>query len=751
MSMDQQSEDRIDLRDYIRVLSRRRWTVITFFVVVVFTVAIHTFTATPIYQATARIVIEKENPNLVSIQEVLAVDATGSDYYQTQYKIIESRKVVREVIDRLDLRNSTEFFPEPEDHFIANMKKRVADMFSSAKEWFSSLVRSGETPVADADPDSRDATLVSDFLSRVTISPIRNSRLVDVSVEARDPVMAAKMTNELVNAYIARNLETKLEATKDAVKWLSERISDERKKVEEAEQKLLQYKQDMEIITDFSSDAEKITAQKLATLNQQVVDAQSQRVEAETRYLQALSLENSPDMLDSIPEVLGNDLVKEIKKMEVTLYNRMSELSKKYGRNHPQMVAIASELADLRKRKAAEGRRVINSLKNKYKLAVAREETLKKALEEQKAESLEMNKKAIQYGVLQREAEGARNMYELLVKRFKEASLTEEMKTGNIRIIDEAEPPLLPIKPKKKLNILLAMIVGLAGGVGLAFFFEYLDNTIKSPDEIKQFFHIPYLGHIPAHAVSRDSEGPGEDLVVLESPKSSASESFRGIRTGIVLSSPDKAPEVLMVTSAGPAEGKTFTAVNLAAVMANSGSRVLLMDCDMRRPRIHKVFGISRNTGISGIISGNSSTKDAVVTSGVENLDILLSGPLPPNPAELLGSKKMVRLISELRSGYDRVIIDTPPITAVTDSVVLSAIADAVVLVVRTNETPRQVIQNGVEQLRSVNANIIGAVLNGVNAGRDSYYYYQYYYYYYGEDEKRKKGRGRKDGKRKAR
>jgi polysaccharide biosynthesis transport protein len=745
MSMEQQTEETIDLRDYIRVLSKRRWVVIAFFTVVVFAVAVHTFTATPIFQGTARIVIEKENPNLVSIQEVMAVDATGSDYYQTQYKIIESRNVAREVINRLDLANSEEFFPEPKDNIIANTRRWINDGVTGMKSWMKSLIKTEQKNTPAEDDAADDSQLVSAFLGRVSVSPIRNSRLVDVSVEARDPVMAAKMTNALVDAYISRNLEIKLEATKDAVKWLGDRMNDERKKVGDAEQELLQYKQDMEIITDFSSDAEKITAQKLATLNQQVVDAQSQRVEAETRYLQALSVENSPDMLDSIPEVLANDLVKEIKKMEVNLYNRMSELSKKYGRNHPRMVAIESELKDLRKRKATEAKRVVNSLKNEYKLAVAREESLKKALEEQKTESLDMNKKAIKYGILQRQAESARNMYELLVRRFKETSLTEEMKTGNIRIIDGAETPRSPIKPKKKMNLLLALVIGLAGGVGMAFFLEYLDNTIKFPDEIKQILHIPYLGHIPAHTpAGLNDTGPIDDLVVQNLPKSSISESFRGIRTGIILSSPDKAPKVLLVTSAGPAEGKTFTAANLAAVMANSGSKVLLMDCDMRHPRVHKIFEIKRNTGISGIISGNCSIKDAVVKSRVENLDILAAGPLPPNPAELLGSKKMAQLIEALKSGYDRIVIDTPPVTAVTDSVVLSAMVDAVALVVRTNETPRQLIINAVEQMKNVNANIIGAVLNGVNAGRDSYYYYQYYYYYYGDDAKRKKGGDKK-------
>jgi polysaccharide biosynthesis transport protein len=740
------NEDTIDLRDYIRVLIKRRWTVTAFFTVTFLAAAIYSFTAIPIFQATARIIIEKENPNLVSIQEVMAVDATGTDYYQTQYKIIESRAVAREVIQRMDLKNSREFFPEPKNNVVARAARAVTESWTGVRKWWVGLIRGNDPKPADQGEDLENSGLVSAFLGRISVNPIRNSRLVDVSVEAKDQAMAAKMTNALVDAYISQNLEIKLKAARDGVKWLSERIDEERRKVEDTERKLLQYKEENAIITDFSSDTEKITAEKLASLNQQVVDAQSRRVEAETRYLQAVSLENNPDMLDSVSEVLNNDLVKEIKKMEVALYNRMSDLSRKYGKNHPQMVAVESELADLRKRKAVEAKRVVSSLRNEFKLAVAREESVKKALENQKTESLDMNKKAIDYGVLQRQAESSRNMYEVLIKRFKETSLSEEMKTGNIRVVDHAETPSGPIKPRKKMNLVLALFIGLAGGVGLAFFLEYLDNTIKLPDEIKSLLKIPYLGHVPAVAANTDA--PAQkipfDLVALHSPKSSASEAFRGVRTGIILSSPDKAPRVILATSAGPSEGKTFNAVNLAVVMADSGAKVLLMDCDMRRPRIHKIFNINRNVGISNVISGACTLKEAIMKGPVENLDILASGPLPPNPSEVLGSQKMSLLLSELKQQYDRIIIDTPPITAVTDSVILSAMADAVMLVVRTNETPRQIIQNALEQLKGVNARIIGAVLNGVSPSRDGYYYYQYYYSYYGDDREARKTNHRK-------
>jgi exopolysaccharide transport family protein len=731
-------EEQIDLRDYLRVILKQRWIIIAFFAIVVIVVAIYVLTATPIYKASTRLVIEKENPNVVSIQEVMAVNASGTDYYQTQYKIIESRTVAREVIKRLRLDQSEEFCPPPKDDFISNLKNTISDFKNS----IISLLKTDETSKEkETEEYSRDSKLVSAFISRIEVSPIRNSRLVDISFEAKDPVLAFRIANTLASAYIDHNLEIKLSAAQGAMKWLNNRVYDERIKVEKAERALLRYKEENRIITDFSSDVEHVSAQKLAQLNTQVVDMESKRVEAETRFKQAAALIGHSDMLDSVPEVLNNELIRQIKSMEVNLYQRMSEFSKKYGKNHPQMVAIDSELKTLQKRKSQEINRVINSLKNEYKVALAKEESLKDALSKQKEELLDLNEKAIQYGVLRREVESAQNIYEMLIKRFKETSLSENMRAGNIRIIDKAEVPKTPVKPKKRVSIILAMIVGLFGGTGLAFLLEYLDNTIKTPDDLKQYLNIPDLGPVPLFAAeNKGNPGKGKDrtsdLIALHSPRSTASESYRGIRTNIMFSTAESVPQVILVSSAGPREGKTITAANIAITMAQAGSKIIILDCDMRRPEIHNLFGATRDRGMSNIMVGVDNIGVIIQSTQIPNLDVITSGPIPPNPSEMLGSKRMESLLVALRKKYDHILIDSPPVTAVTDASVLSKSADGVIMVIRTGDMARQIVKNGIDQFNNVGAHFIGAVLNGIDlsSSKYSYYYYQYYRYYYGED-----------------
>lgn len=732
--MEEKKDIQAYFRNYLHVVQKRKWTVISAFFIILFAVAIIDFTSKPVYKSTATMIIEKDNPNIVSIQEVMAIDASGTDYYQTQYKIMESRTVAREVIKRLRLDQSKEFFPDPSDNFIANLMQPILETLAGWKDSIKDLLR--RQTKADSENHTADAELVDDFIKQISVEPIRKSRLVDISFEAKDPVLAAEIANTLAEAYIDQNLVTRLEAIKNAMDWLNERIVKERARVEDAEIKLQRYREDNNIITEFSGEVETVTAQKLAELNSQVVDAESARVEAETKYTQAMRLQDNPLISASIPEVLNNPLIQQIKKAEVDIYTHISELSKKYGQQHPKMKAAQSELETLQKRRSDEVRRIIDSLHNEYEVTLARENSVKEALAKQKQEALVLNQKAIEYGVLKREAEGAREMYEVLIKRFKETSVTEDINASNMRIIDRAEVPEKPVKPKALRDLVLAMVMGLLFGVGLAFFFEHLDNTVKTPDEIEQRFGVPCLGMIPAIAgedISTDEKN-GPELVTTKMTKSTISEAYRSIRTKILFSSAELAPKVIMVTSSMAQEGKTTTSANLAVTMAQAGGKVLLIDCDLRRPRLHHLLGIGRDKGITNVLVGNSDLDDVIVETSIANLYAIPCGPIPPNPSELLGAKQMGITLDILSEKFDRIIIDTPPISAVTDAVVMAKYVDRVIVVVRANNTRYEMVNNAMKHLASINAVVLGAILNDVDMDKNAYYYQYYYQDYYAED-----------------
>lgn len=727
--------EEVHLRDYIRILAKRKWLVITAFVLIVASTALFTFTMDPVYEATAKIVIEKENPNVVSIEEVFALDAADSDYSQTQFEILQSRTVARKVIERLDLGNTEEFNPAPKDDAISTVKQALREAIDSVKI----AVRSILTPkdkLEQALAEESDSRLVDNFLSRLTIDPVRNSRVVNVRFKAKDPVLAARIADTVTQVFIELGLETKLMAVQDAVSWLSNRIQEERAKVEEAQMRFQKYKEENSIITNFSSGTEQVTQQKLAELNSKAIEAEAARVEAETRYNQTKGI--SSNSLDSVAEILASPVIQSIKASEMSVQNSLAEMSKKYGANHPQIIAIKAELNELSKRKSAEVQKIVQSLKNNFELALAKEKSLKEALRSQEQGALSLSKKSIQYGVLQREAESAKEVYDLLVKRFKETTLTENMKTVNVRVVDKAETPTQPIKPRKAMNMLLALVLGITAGTGLAFFAEYLDNTLKTPDDVARFLHTPYLGMIPS-IVDIASNSMAE-VFVHNDPKSVASESVRGLRSNLLFSKADQLPQVVLLTSATPKEGKTLVAVNLGAAMAQAGCKTLLIGSDMRRPRAHKILEIENGAGLSNILSGVSGIDAFIKPTVIPNLDIITAGPVPPNPSELLGSKRMPELIATLRERYEHIIIDTPPATAVTDAAILAQHADGVVIISRAFVTPKELVRSAIEALQKVNAKIFGVVLNSVNMSKEGAYYYQYaYYYYYGENGKKKR------------
>ncbi|PIE32421.1 hypothetical protein CSA56_15545 [candidate division KSB3 bacterium] len=734
-------QEDIHLKDYIRIIKKRQWVILTFFIVIVVSVTITSFLSDSIYKSTSRILIEKDNPNVLSFKEVLALDSADTDYYQTQYTILKSRSLAKEVLEQLGLMGEA-LQGQSSGFSIRGMLSGTLTLLGLRKP----LTEEAKIRI-------KEQQAIDRFLdTTIDIEPIKGSRLVDVSAFSTDQELAMKIANAVVDTYIKQSLGAKLSASQNAIGWLEAQLKDSQQKVAESEAALLAYKEEHGIIS--VEDRQNIVMQKLSELNTAVSNARIKRIAVETQYRQIKGYlaqdgtdasSESIQSLESMSLVINNPLIQKLKVDLSSLESELSELLKKFRSKHPNVIAIRSQIQSVHKRIQAEIGQIIASIKNEYELALAQEQEMMVALELQKQEALDLNQKAITYGVLERDAESNKRVYNALLQRTKETTVTEQLETSNIRIIDRATIPNYPVAPRKKLNIFLAMTVGLMMGTAFAFFFEYIDNSIKTPDDIKQYLKIPFLGFIPK--VAYGSGGPPAhrtvhhpvDTVVAVDPKSTVSEAYRSLRTNVMFSSLERGP-IILVTSAGPTEGKSITVANLAITMAQSGSRTLIIDCDLRKPRIHRIFNIPGNTGgFSDMIAtlGSNGARVTVKRTKIPNLDIIPCGKIPPNPSELLSSPRAKILIEALGKKYDKILVDSPPVNVVTDPVILSQVAGGVIMIIRAGETGRDVVRRARDQLLDVNAKILGGVLNSVDMQKDHYYYYSYYHnYYYQEDEK---------------
>ncbi|MHB8836115.1 MAG: polysaccharide biosynthesis tyrosine autokinase [Candidatus Methylomirabilia bacterium] len=427
-----------------------------------------------------------------------------------------------------------------------------------------------------------------------------------------------------------------------------------------------------------------------------------------------------------------------------TLETDLAEQSKVYTQKHPKIVSLISKIQALRRKLTDEVERAARGLRNEYEIAVKTEKSLESQIrgEEQSLKSL--NAKGLEHAVLKREVESNVRIYELLAAREKETGVLSGIRTNNIRLVDRAKVPRFPFSPNRPRALALGLLLGVFGGLGLAFFLEYLDDSVSDPDQLERYVNVPFLGPVPL--LEPKETGPlSRDLIAMNEPKSVYAEAYRTVRTSILFSSPDNPPRVFAITSSGQQEGKSLTAINLAVTMALNDKRVLLIDADMRKPRLHKVFGLENKFGLSNLIGGSPDVGLALHKTTVPTLMVMPSGPVPPNPSELLGSVRLGKFLELLREKFDVIILDCTPLIAVTDATVLSTQVDGVILVIKSGATRRKILQRGVKQLQDVQATIIGAVLNQVNVRNSTYYYASYYSHYYGEKEDKGKG-ARKQG-----
>jgi succinoglycan biosynthesis transport protein ExoP len=727
---DEYLEEEVHLRDYLRVILKRRWMIATVFLVLVTTVIISNLNMDPVYQATTQILIDKENPNVVNIEEVVGINAADRDYYQTQYEILKSKSLALKVIKDLDLKNSPEFAPK-------NGGFSLMRVLSSVLEWIKGITSSAENPAdRNFNPDHEYNQIIKAYLERLDISPIRNSRLVVVSFEGGDPAIIARIANTHAKLYTESGLERKYSASEDAVAWLNLRIKEEAEILKEKETDIQEFREKEGLAAVDFEERQGIIIQSLNDLNAALIQSTTERLKKGNLFAELTRLSQQPEMIESMPAIVSNQVIQELKSQYVELTGEYYNLSNKYGKEHPKMVRLSAAMKGINEKIAQEVKKTLQSVETEYRVALAEEESIQKAMEEKKREALALNAKQIGYNSLKRDMETSRSLYESLLKRVKEAGLTEGLEATNIMVVDPARIPDHPVKPKKARNVLLAIIVGLTLGVGMAFFFEYLDNTINTPDELERYFKVPFLGVVSKFKVDTASE----EIIVHSNPKSNVAEDFRTIRTNLLFSSPDVKKKHILITSPLPGDGKTLQAANIAVSFAQMGKKILLLDGDMRKPRLHEIFNLERSPGLSEYLAGKESRPQP---TGITGLEVFTSGMTCPNPAELLGSKRMKELLESERAknDFDMVIIDSPPILSVADAAILSAVTDGVVLIVNAGSTPRPAIQRAIQQLSDVEAKLIGCVLNDMDFEKESYYYSyyrykKYYDHYYGEEEK---------------
>jgi polysaccharide biosynthesis transport protein len=701
------------LYDYLLILRKHQWLILSFMLAVVSITAIGTFRMQPVYVATSRIEIDRENSNILPFQNTDDYMADLENYIETQSKILTSETLALQTIRSGIVSGQTDFSSDPS----------ASDALATG-----SLANLKPPPELGA------------FLGSLSVKRVPNSRLMDVSFESTNPLQAAQIVNAHIKNYVEQNFQSRYEATTRASTWLTDQLNELKIRVEKAEDARITYERQNQIWA--LDDKQNVTTQRLADLNRQWTDAQSERMRKQSLFEFAKAGD-----VDSVPQIRDNPTVQDLLRKRAEIYAQFTDASNQYGPNFPKVQRLQSQLKELDAAADKEKRAVMARLESEYAEARQREQLLWQALEQQKAEVNQMSERMVQYSILRREAEANKALYDGLLTKLKEAGISAGLRSSNIRVVDPAMVPTYPSRPSKTRNIALSFLVGLVGGIGLALLREYMDNTVKSPDDIEALVRLPSLAVVPAFSepngdrtrskllkgASTNGHDKRIELVAQHLPKSQMSEAFRALRTSLLLSQADHPPQVILVTSALPREGKTTAAANLAVTLAQLGDRTLLIDADLRKPGIGRLLslGSGKYAGLSSFLAGVSSLDLVTIQHpAIPNLSAIPTGPLPPNPADLLSSHKLDDAIAELRTKFKFIVIDSPPIMAATDAVILSVKADGVLLVVRSGETPKEAFTRTRDLLLSVKCHLLGVVLNAVDSSAPDYYYsYRYYPY----------------------
>ena len=737
-----------DLLEYWRVIQKRYATVLVVLLVVFMIGLFATFRGKPVYEARALIEIQKENPDVPTLQELFQIESVSDAYIETQNRILKSENLARRVITQVGLEKLPEF-------------TRRSGSWQIAREKPAPQPIQPQFGVGTAADKNVPEEVLKNFEERLTVEPVKRSRLIEVTFESNDPNIAAQVVNTLTAAYIDANLEARWQAAQKASDWLSQQLLGMKAKLEKSEDELQKYGRGngLLFLETEKGTSENIVVQRLRELQQELTKAQADRYAKESLY-RLLEERNYAEL----PGVFDNKLIQELTARLADLQREQSRLSANFNPSYPRVKELQSQIDESKAMLDAERARAAAGIANDYKAAVSHEQMLQQAFVEQERQANDIAGKSVQYNILKREADTNKQLYVGLLEKLKETGVSSSLKATNIRVVDPAYPPKKFARPRILLDLSITLIVGMCLGIAAAFLQEHLDNTLKSSEDIERFLQIPSLGAVPAMELSanprrmhgfqsrtpmlgaenangknghdgRNGNNGSKNGTQLAPPWNrievqdggghhnvALAEAFHGLRTSVLLSTAKRPPATLLVTSAQQGEGKTTVAANLAASLAQLGDSVLLIDADLRRPSLQKFFQVSRSTGLVNYLTGDSDWRSLVWQAAPIGVSVLFCGPVPPNPADLLSSEYMRSLIREASKEYKFVVLDSPPLLNLSDSRILATLVDGVILVVGGGSTPRELVQRAYLSAVDAGSHVIGATINFADVRNDYYY-----------------------------
>jgi capsular exopolysaccharide synthesis family protein len=702
------------------IVVARSWMILGFTALVVLVVGAWTFTARPYYESSTVIQIDPERPRVLSFADVNPREEPFNErvvdaYYQTQLELIASRTLLARVVDALDLRR----------HPALQVKPGLVEGLTA---WSA-------THLPATRQEASGPTTSEEFLDalaeQVKIEPIRRSRLVRVTARVPDRELAARIPNQVAQQYIEMTNGQRRDTSQAATKWLEQHLGALRTRAEQASGTIQKFVEQYNLVPTREGKAE-FALQQLDDLNRSFTDAENDRIQKEARYKMLASADN-----DTLVAALGSELVRNLRAEYSRLERELGRAKTVYGPQHPKMIEMEAELALAKLRLETEIKKGREAVEQEHQAAVRRAGELGRRLDAGRQHAIVSHARQMQLSLLKKESDGTEAVYAEMVKRLKELQIAAELQVTNVRIADPARTPYRPVSPKKKRNLALALVGGLIGGIALALVREAGDQTLRSPREVAHLIRLPNVGTIPSVRTITRRALPGVDDLPARSipdedapwPAQLAGEAFRSIRAFVLHGRMLEAPRTILVTSAQPQEGKSFNSVNLAVALAEAGERVCLVDGDLRRASCHRAFGLDLpSIGLSSILHRGLPPEVGLVATGIPNLTFLPAGPRPPDPSALLSSERARVLFAALRERYPWVIVDSPPVLAVSDGSVLASLADGVLLVVRANSTPIEAVLLARDRLQALGARMLGVVLNDVRLSRNRYFYASYGY-----------------------